>query len=160
MTLTDGVIEAMECSNAYCNNAQVVVVNKDAVDKYASAEDCADLAIAVEAGSAGAQAAEDNGYNYIEVETQADAVMEVASGTADACIIDSLMAGAMVGEGTSYPDLACTTVQLTEEKYGVGFRKGSDLAATLNDWLKDAYECGSMEEWAKAYGTQESLIEQ
>ena len=25
MTLTDAVLEAMECSNAYCNNAQVVV---------------------------------------------------------------------------------------------------------------------------------------
>ena len=25
MTLTDAVMEAMECSNAYCNNAQVVV---------------------------------------------------------------------------------------------------------------------------------------
>ena len=26
MTLTDAVMEAMECSNAYCNNAQVVVL--------------------------------------------------------------------------------------------------------------------------------------
>ena len=26
MTLTDEVMAAMECSNAYCNNAQVVVV--------------------------------------------------------------------------------------------------------------------------------------
>ena len=25
MTLTDAVMEAMECSNAYCNNAQVVI---------------------------------------------------------------------------------------------------------------------------------------
>ena len=25
MTLTDAVLESMECSNAYCNNAQVVV---------------------------------------------------------------------------------------------------------------------------------------
>ena len=25
MTLTDAVMEAMDCSNAYCNNAQVVV---------------------------------------------------------------------------------------------------------------------------------------
>ena len=25
MTLTDGVLAAMECSNAYCNNAQVVI---------------------------------------------------------------------------------------------------------------------------------------
>ena len=25
MTLTDGVLAAMECSNAYCNNAQVII---------------------------------------------------------------------------------------------------------------------------------------
>ena len=29
MTLTDEVKEAMECSNPYCNNAQVVVVKAD-----------------------------------------------------------------------------------------------------------------------------------
>ena len=28
MTLTDAVLEAMECTNAYCNNAQVIVVAK------------------------------------------------------------------------------------------------------------------------------------
>ena len=39
---------------------------------------------------------------------QATAVLEVESGTADAAIIDSLMAGAMVGEGTSYEDLTYT----------------------------------------------------
>ena len=55
-----------------------------------------------------------------------DAVMEVAAGTSEACIIDSLMAAAMVGAGTSYPDLTYT-VALTTEEYGVGFRKGSDL---------------------------------
>ena len=29
MTLTDEVTNAMECTNAYCNNAQVVVVPGD-----------------------------------------------------------------------------------------------------------------------------------
>ena len=57
--------------------------------------------------------------------------MEVKSGTSDAAIIDLLMAGAMIGEGTSYPDLVHTT-ELTSEKYGVGCRKGSDLASYIN----------------------------
>ena len=51
--------------------------------------------------------------NYTAVLTQADALMEVAAGTSDACVIDLLMAGAMIGEGTSYPDLTYT-VALTE----------------------------------------------
>ena len=45
--------------------------------------------------------------------------MEVDAGTSDACIIDLLMAGAMIGEGTSYPDLA-HTAELTTEEYGIG----------------------------------------
>ena len=28
MTLTDAVLAAMECTNAYCNNAQVVIVKQ------------------------------------------------------------------------------------------------------------------------------------
>ena len=67
-----------------------------------------DLNFAVESGSAGEEAAMAQGYNYIAVDTQADALMEVSAGTSDACIIDLLMAGAMIGEGTSYPDLTYT----------------------------------------------------
>ena len=53
MTLTDGVKEAMECSNAYCKNAQVVVVPEDVADQYQDTDSLKDLIFAVEAGSAG-----------------------------------------------------------------------------------------------------------
>ena len=53
MTLTPEVTSSMSCSNAYCNNAQVVIVPADQADKYQAAEDCADLVFAAEAGSAG-----------------------------------------------------------------------------------------------------------
>ena len=159
MTLTDEVKNGMGCSNAYCNNAQVVVVKADVAAQYATAEDCADLSFAVEAGSAGEEAVADLGYDYISVTTQADALMEVASGTSDACVIDLLMAGAMIGEGTSYPDLTYTA-ELTTEEYGVGFRKGSDLADALNKFFAASYKDGSMMETAKQYGVQESIIEQ
>jgi len=160
MTLTDAVKEAMETTNAYCNNAQVVVVKSDVADKYQEKDACADLNFAVEAGSAGADAAAAEGWsNVVEVETQAAALMEVESGTADACIIDLLMAGAMIGEGTSYTDLTYTC-SLTSEEYGVGFRKGSDLAETLNEFFSTSYADGSMQEIAEKYGTQESLVEQ
>ncbi len=158
MTLTDGVMEAMETSNPYCNNAQVVVVNKDLVTQDFDLEACKDLAFAVEAGSAGEEQAQANEFNTTGVETQADAVMEVAAGTAQACVIDSLMAGAMVGEGTSYPDLVAT-IGLNEELYGVGFRKGSDMAASLNEFFKNAYSAGVIQDIAEKYGTQESIIE-
>ena len=159
MTLTDAVKEAMETSNAYCNNAQVVVVKKDVADKYMNKEDCAKLNFAVEAGSAGEEAAQAEGWEALGLQTQAEALMEVEAGTADAAIIDLLMAGAMIGEGTSYEDLAYTC-SLTSEEYGAGFRKGSDLAQMLNDFMIQAYSDGTMQKIAKKYGTQESLIEQ
>lgn len=114
---------------------------------------------AVEAGSAGEAAAKEKGYEYNAVSSQADALMEVASGTSDAAIIDLLMAGAMIGEGTSYPDMKYTD-KLTTEEYGVGCRKGSDLASYINAAFAEMYADGSMKEIAEKYGVQESVLEQ
>lgn len=159
MTLTPEVTNAMETTNAYCNNAQVIVVNADKADAVTSVDEAKELSFAVESGSAGEAAATDNGFDYVAVKSQADAVMEVAAGTSDACIIDLLMAGAMVGEGTSYPDLT-HTVELTTEEYGVGCRKGSDLAAYINDQFKALYADGTMTEIAETYGVQDAVVEQ
>ncbi len=159
MTLTDEVKSAMECSNAYCNNAQVVILPADKADDYTDAESMKELTFAVESGSAGLAEAVANGFSYVEVLDQATALLEVSSGAADAAIIDSLMAGAMVGEGTSYDKLTYT-IGLNSEEYGVGFRKGSDLAAALNDFFKSAYDDGSMLSCAETYGVQAALIEQ
>ena len=157
MTLTPEVTNAMECTKPYLNNAQVVVVSNDKAAEITSVDAAADLSFAVESGSAGEAAAEENGFNYVAVKTQADAVMEVSAGTSDACIIDLLMAGAMVGEGTSYENLT-HTVELTTEEYGIGCRKGSDLAAYINDQLKALYDDGTMEEIANKYGVQDAIV--
>lgn len=157
MTLTDEVTSSMECTEPYLNNAQVVVVPADEADQYQTVDSLADLSFAVEAGSAGETAAEENGLNYTALTSQADTLMEVRAGTSDAAIIDLLMAGAMIGEGTSYDDLT-HTVELTTEEYGVGCRKGSDLAAYINDEFDKFREDGSMETIAEQYGVQDALI--
>lgn len=108
MTLTDEVKSSMSCSNAYCNNAQIVIVPKDKADKYQDTDSLKDLSFAVEAGSAGEEQVKSLDLTYTAVKAQADALMEVAAGTSDAAVIDSLMAAAMVGEGTSYADLTYT----------------------------------------------------
>ena len=157
MTLTDEVTSSMECSNAYCNNAQVVVLPVDMAEKYQTVESLSDLSFAVESGSAGEATAKELGLNFTPVSNQASALMEVAAGTSSAAIIDSLMAGAMVGEGTSYDKLTYT-LPLSDEKYGVGFRKGSDLAAALNDFFAASKEDGSMQTLAETYGVQAALV--
>lgn len=162
MTLTDEVTSAMSCSNAYCNNSQVVIVPADKAADYADVEACKALSFAVEAGSAGMAEVEKLGASFTEVKDQATALMEVAAGTSDAAVIDSLMAGAMVGEGTSYDSLTYTVSLNAEEgeQYGVGFRQGSDLADALSDFFAAAYADGSMQACAETYGIQAALIAQ
>ena len=125
--------------------------NKDSDEKV--------LTYAVEGGSAGEEIALEKGWKVTTLEDQAAALMEVASGTSDAAIIDLLMAGAMIGEGTSYPDLTYTD-RLTEEEYGIGCRKGSDLAAFINNVLAETYADGSMKKVADTYKLADAMVEQ
>ena len=157
MTLTDEVKAAMATSNAYCNNAQVVIVSADKADQYNTVEACKELVFAVEAGSAGAEIAAENGFKVTEVKDQATTLMEVSAGTCDAAIIDKLMAAAMVGEGTSYAKLTYT-VDLNSEEYGVGFRKDSKMADALNEFLKQANANGLTQVIAEQYGVQAAII--
>ena len=158
MTITDEVTNGASVSQPYCNNGQVVVVPAEKAADYQTTDSLSDLAFAVENGSAGAEQLDALGIPYVAKTTQADALMEVASGASDTCVIDLLMAGAMIGEGTSYPDLTYT-VQLNSEEYGVGFRKGSDLVDAFNTFWKEAYDDGTVMETATTYGVQESVIE-
>ena len=81
---------------------------------------------------------------------QGAALLEVKAGTSDACIIDSTMAEAMTGEGTDYAELTFGLV-LTNEEYGVAFRKNSDLTAKFNDFMAMLRANGKLQELATKY---------
>ena len=148
----------MTLSLAACGNSNTPAASSGS-GSAGSGEDTA-LTYAVEAGSAGEEVAKENGFDVVSVDSQAKALMEVEAGTADAAIIDLLMAGAMVGEGTSYPDLKVTDQKLNSEEYGIGCRKGSDLASYINAVLGEAYADGTMQTIAETYGVQEALLPQ
>lgn len=155
MTLTDEVKSSMDCSVPYCVNTQVVIMTADKAGQYADAASLSGLSVAVEAGSAGEAAANTlEGVTVTPVKDQASALMEVASGTSDACVIDLIMAAAMVGEGTDYADLtvAVTLGAENAEEFGVGFRQGSDLVAAFNDFFTAAVSDGLVGELAEQYG--------
>ena len=95
---------AMSVALVGCGNSNQAAGTEAAAETTAAVTDeGSSLVYAVEAGSAGEAVAKEKGYQANAVASQADALMEVASGTSDAAIIDLLMAGAMIGEGTSYP---------------------------------------------------------
>lgn len=156
MTLTDEVGSSMECTAAYLNNSQVVVLPADKAAEYADEASLADLSFAAESGSAGEAALLERELNVTPVKDQATALMEVAGGTSDAAVVDILMAYAMVGEGTSYADLTYT-LPLSDEEYVVGFRKGSDLAAALDTFLAENAELVAAA--AEQYGLTGALVQ-
>ena len=150
MTITDEVKNGMNVTNPYVVNAQVVVMDASKVADYKTVEDLADLKFVAEAGSAGEAAIADAGYTSTGVLTQADALMEVSSGAADACVIDITMANAMTGEGTSYANLAAG-ISLTSEEYGIGFRKESDVTAEVNKIIDELIADGTLPALAEKY---------
>lgn len=156
MTLTDAVMNAMETTKPYILNAQTVVTSADLAATIQSIDDVKDLVFAVEAGSAGQDTADEFGLEYTAVGAQADALNEVAASTSDVAIIDLTMAKAMTGAGTSYSNLEYSLV-LNEEYYGVGFRKGSDLASMLDNFLASNKDL--VKKVAVEYGQENSLVD-
>ena len=151
MTITEEAKLNASVSDPYVINAQVLVMKADVVANYPDAASIADLAVAVENGSAGQSAADEAGVkNIVLVQDQGAALMEVAAGTSDACVIDITMANAMTGEGTSYADLT-SGISLTSEEYGVAFRKESDLTDKFNKFMDKIAADGTLQALADKY---------
>ncbi len=151
MTITDEALKNASVSDAYVKNAQVVVAKADVAAKYSSLEEMKDLSFAAETGSAGEGVIKDATIaDYTGVLAQSDALMEVASGSVDACVIDITMANAMTGEGTSYANLT-QVCSLNEEEYGIAFRQGSDLTAKVNEIMATLKTNGKLDAIAEKY---------
>lgn len=150
MTITDEVKSNTSCSKPYVKNEQVVVMPADKLDSYKDEKSLKSLKFAVESGSAAEGAAEEMGLTYTAVAAQSDTLMEVSSGSVDACIIDGTMAAAMTGKGTSYESLA-KGLTLTKEEYGVAFRKESDMTEKFNSYLDEMKKDGSLQKLADKY---------
>ena len=115
MTISEDVLSNTSCSDPYVYNAQVVVMKADVAAQYTDAESLKGLSIACEEGSVAEDALEAIGItDYIVVENQEAALLEVKAGTSAACVVDVTMARAMTGEGTNY-DTLTQTITLTEE---------------------------------------------
>ena len=151
MTITEEALLNASVSDPYVVNAQVIVMKADVVGNYTDTDSIKGLAFAVESGSAGEAALTDLGITeYVALQDQTSALMEVAAGTAEACVIDITMANAMTGEGTSYADLA-PGISLTSEEYGVAFRKDSDITAEFNKIMAKLMADGTLQALADKY---------
>ena len=98
--------------------------------------------------------------NYLDLldSGEVDALLEVKAGGADACVLDFVLAGAMVGQG-DYSDLmVIPDLELSVEEYGIGFRQGSDLTAAVNQAMQELIDDGTLNELAVKYELADLLL--
>lgn len=163
LTITQDRKDTMSISTAYMKNKQVLVMKKDKVGTYTDAESFKGAKIVAEIESAGEEVAKTDDLfksaSYTAVGSMKDAVVEVAAGTADICIIDYITALGMIGEGTSFDGLSVDkNFAFGEEEYGIAFRKDSDFTAKVNLAIETLKNNGKLDELAEKYKIKEQLI--
>ena len=163
MTITPERQEAMSISTPYMANKQVLIVKAENADKYLKPEDMDGAKIVAEVESAGEGVAKEDAFfanaSYTSVADQATALMEVASGVSDGCVVDYVLSIGMIGEGTDYENLVVVdSLAFADEEYGIAFRKGSDTTAAVNEAITALVENGKLMEIAEAYKLEAQLI--
>ena len=119
--------------------------------------------VVAEAGSAGEEVMNTDKYfeafTKTPVDTQAKALMEVASGTADMAVIDYVMSIGSIGEGTDFANLKLVEdVSFAPEEYGIAFRKGSDAVNYVNKAINELKADGTLNTIATKYKLQDLLL--
>lgn len=153
MTISDEVKKNCLVSKPYVKNAQVVVMAKDKIEAYKDVESLKGLKFVAEAGSAGEAAIKESGLDgkYTAVAAQTDALLAVAGGQADACVIDITMAKSMTAAGTSYEDYTYG-LELTSEEYGIGFRlDDAELQKAVDKAIDELVADGTLPALAEKY---------
>lgn len=143
LTITDDRQANMGISTPYMENKQVMVTKAENADKYASAEAVKGATVVAEKKSAGEEVAESDDFfkdaNYVSVDSQAKALLEVKSGTADIAIIDYVMSIGTIANGTDYADLKVVEGKdFAQEQYGIALRKGdTETLEKINNAIQD-----------------------
>lgn len=155
----DGVLrsEKVDFSYNYMENLQVIVAKKDS--GIASKEDLKGKMASAESGSAGETYAEKfDGVTVKGAGKQTDCLLEVNSGAADFAVLDVQLAKTYVGKG-DYADLAIVEGLSSDlEYYAVGFKKGSELTAKVNEQLEKLAADGTIAKLAEQYGLSNPAI--
>ncbi|MBQ7399824.1 MAG: transporter substrate-binding domain-containing protein [Clostridia bacterium] len=151
--------DLVDFSYGYMLNQQCIVAKAENLEKITSEVDLAGKTACVEGGSAGAAYAESvtDADKIFATTAQINAFTEVKAGAVDFAVVDIILAQNVCGKG-DYSDLAIVeAIELESEIYAVGFKKGSDLTAKVNDAIKTLEENGKLMELAKKYGFENVL---
>ncbi len=155
----DGVLrsEKVDFSYNYMENRQVVVVKNDSTVKAAA--DLNGKFGAAESGSAGETYGNDfEGATMKGFIKQTECLTEVKAGTADFAVVDAQLAKSYCGKG-DYADLMIVEDLSSDvEYYAIGFKKGSELTAKVNEQLEKLAADGTIAKLAEKYGVSNTAI--
>lgn len=155
----DGVLrsEKVDFSYNYMENHQYIVVKNDS--GIASADDLQGKLGVAESGSAGETYAKSfEGANFKGFTKQTDCLFEVNAGTADFAVVDAQLAKSYAGKG-DYANLTIVDALSSDvEYYAIGFKKGSDLTAKVNEALEKLAADGTIASIAEKYNLATSAI--
>lgn len=164
LTITDERKENMDISTPYMENKQVIVTKAENVDKYKKAEDLSGATVVAEKKSAGEEVAKNDKFftntDYIPVDSQAKALLEVKSGTADIAVIDYVMSIGTIKNGSDYKDLEVVEGEgFSPEQYGIAIRKNSpETLKKINDAIQQVADDGELEKIAEKYSLQDLIL--
>ncbi|MCR4676534.1 MAG: amino acid ABC transporter substrate-binding protein [Sphaerochaetaceae bacterium] len=146
-TITPERKAAMAFTDAYLNNAQVVIVKNSS--SYKTLADLSGKKIGVQAASSSADAIADTPAfssaiaGTVEFKDNLTALMDLEIGGCEAVVMDLLVANYAIQE--SGKDFRILEETLSSEEYGVGFRLAdADLAAKVTDIMKEMAADGTM----------------
>jgi len=155
----DGILrsEKVDFSYNYMENRQVIVVKSDS--EIAAAEDLNGKMGAAESGSAGETYGKSfEGTNIKGCNYQTDCLMEVNAGSADFAVLDAQLAKSYCGKG-DYADLKIVDGLSSDvEFYAIGFKKGSELTAKVNEQLEALAADGTIAALAEKYDVANTAI--
>ena len=146
-TVTEERKKSLTFSDAYVNNAQVLIVLNDSA--YKTLDDLKGKTVGLQAGSSASDALDDSPAfkaslkGVIELKDNLTALMDLQAGGCDAVLMDLLVANYAIKQ--SAKPMRILDEGLANEEYAVGFRLGEKaLADAVTKAMKDMAADGTM----------------
>ena len=146
-TVTEERKKSLTFSDAYVNNAQVLIVLNDSA--YKTLDDLKGKTVGLQAGSSASDALDDSPAfkaslkGVIELKDNLTALMDLQAGGCDAVLMDLLVANYAIKQ--SAKPMRILDEGLANEEYAIGFRLGEKaLADAVTKAMKDMAADGTM----------------
>ena len=160
-TMTPERKEALSFTEAYLDNAQVVIVRGDS--GYKTLADLAGKTVGLKAGSSAADALYASDFSgtikdVVEFKDNLTALMDLEIGGVDAVVMDMVVGNYNIK--TSGKNFVVLSETLSTEEYGIGFRKSDvklrdEVQKILEEMAADGTVAAISEKW---FGTDISVI--